>query len=207
MTKTEQQILEQMQMAKMAQMQGLVARANANPRSLTNDELILANQYANELGLDMSKAKERDVATTTEKWTARIGGGIDALAFGLIPDKWYSSYRTKDEMNQGKLIGNIAGLLVPGTGAIKGASALIKMAKTAKTLKSADAGIKATNLALNTIKTLKPKELVALANTIVRGTGIASAGLQTNNIGLGNNPQQNPYQSIMPAMNGMPQMP
>lgn len=229
----EQDLMKELQDAKLAQMRGLVIRANINPRSLSQSDLSLANQYASELGMDMSQAKAKDVATNKEKWTARIGGGLDALAFGIVPDKWYSSYRTKDEMNQGKMVGNVLGLAIPGIGAIKaikGASYLSKLARFAnatnkldkatdavriatetgkgiskaeKMLKNAQALVKAKE---NTKLVMKPSEIVALANQILRGTKTAMAGLETNNIGLGNNPQMNPYDIQQTGLGGMPQM-
>jgi len=200
----EQRILERMQVSKPAQMEGLVARANANPRSLSQDELMLANQYANELGLDLSKAKAKDVATTAEKWMAGIGGGIDSLAFGLVPDKWYSSYRTKDAEQLGKLVGNVAGMMIPGLGMIKAGKTVASLVKGAKAIN--DGGI-----AIRTVKALSKlpaKDLIALANQLVRIPKAGIAGYYTSSLPmLGNNPQESPFNQLpQTGTGGMPEM-
>ena len=203
----EEKLMAQAQIMKMANMKGLVARANINPRSLTKDELTLANQYAQELGLDISQAKKRDVATTGEKWTAGIGGGLDALAFGIVPDKWYSSYRTEDAKNTGKMIGNVAGMLIPGAGLLKAGKGALSAIKIAKALQSADkakGALGVAKLGFNVAKQMNKKELVALANVLLRGGGVANASSKVNTIpGLGNNPQESPFVTNLDPL-GMP---
>jgi hypothetical protein len=70
-------------------------------------------------------------ATWLENLGAGVGGAADAMAFDFIPDKLYSSAKTAGAAKTGKLVG-LAGSLLTGGAALKGAAALGKMGMAGK---------------------------------------------------------------------------
>ena len=129
-----QQIMAEIQGSNLNNMRNLIMKANNNPRSLSQDELQLALQYGQQLGVDMSPAMKRDKATMLENIGAGIGGAIDSVMFGILPDNWYSSYRTKGAKNVGKVAGTVASFFIPGVGVINATKGAKGIANTAKAL-------------------------------------------------------------------------
>ncbi len=152
-----QQIMAEIQGSNMNNMRNLIIKAQNDPRSLSQEEMQLALQYGQQLGIDMNPAISRDKATAFENIGAGLMGGVDAMLFGLVPDDMYSSYRTKRAKNIGKTLGTVLSLAMPGIGALKGTKMLAKGAK------SAIAGAKGVKLAktakIGTVKAFIPKSI------------------------------------------------
>ena len=129
-----QNIMADIQAQNLNNMRNLIIRANNNPRSLSEDELALAIQYGQQLGVDMSPSMKRNKANMIENVGAGIGGAIDASLFGIIPDNWYSSYRTKTAKNVGKLTGTVGSFFIPGYGILNATKGAKGIAKTATAL-------------------------------------------------------------------------
>ena len=165
-----QQIMADIQGSNMNNMRNLIIKAQNNPRSLSEQELALAMQYGQQLGIDMSPAMKRDKASTVENLGAGLMGGLDAMAFGLIPDDWYSSYRTKRAKNIGKTFGTVLSLALPGIGALKGSKQLIGMAKG---LQGTVKGAMGAKVAGTAGKSILDKSI----GELVKGTGVGMKGL------------------------------
>lgn len=104
---------------------------NRDPRIFKDRDKEELIALASQLGLSVERAKKKDKATLLEQAGAGAGGFVDAMAFGLIPDSWYSSYRTNVGKNIGKAGGTIASFVIPGIGAAKGFGALGKIGRNA----------------------------------------------------------------------------
>ena len=89
-----QQIMSDIQGENLNNMKNLIIQANNNPRSLSKEQLQLALQYGQQLGINMTPAMQKDKASFIENVGAGVGGAVDSALFGIIPDNWYSSYRT-----------------------------------------------------------------------------------------------------------------
>ncbi len=137
-----QQIMAEIQGSNMNNIRNLIIKAQNNPRSLSQEEMQLALQYGQQLGIDMSPAMKRDKATLLENVGAGVGGAVDSALFGIIPDNWYSSYRTTRAKNFGKLAGTVGSffILIPGAGILNASKGAKGIADTARALvKSGDA--------------------------------------------------------------------
>ena len=156
--------MAELQARKLRSIQDLIIRANNDPRSLSQDQLETAMNYGQQMGIDMSPMKEKDIATKEENLAAAGIGVLDSLAFGLVPDRWYTNYRTKGASNVGKLAGTVASLAIPGgifagkgskkilDGAYKAATAKKTAAK--EVIKNTDLLLKNTDDALKTVTKL-----------------------------------------------------
>ena len=131
-----QQIMSDIQGQNLNSMRNLIIKANNDPRSLTEEQLQLAMQYGQQLGIDMSPSMKRNTGTALENVGAFTGGILDSLAFGFIPDNLYSSYRTKRARNAGELLGTGLSFAIPALGVGAGAKALLRGAKGLKGLKT-----------------------------------------------------------------------
>jgi len=165
------QVQDDIQRQQLLRMQKLIQQANRDPRSLSDDELMLAYEYAQKLGgIDMSQAKKRDKATAWENLRAFGMGAVDSMAFGLIPDHWYSSYRTKTAKNIGKGAGIATSFLIPG-GSIGAAKGLLGKGVSAVGTKEGGKllmqGVKATKAGASTL-VKSGKELNRIANQAKR---------------------------------------
>jgi len=136
-----QQIMAEIQGSNMNNMRNLIIKAQNNPRSLSEQELALAMQYGQQLGIDMSPAMRRDKATALENIGAGVGGAIDSALFGIIPDNWYSSYRTKTAKNIGKLAGTAGSFFLPGFGILNATKGAKGIANTVKALMQSGSGL------------------------------------------------------------------
>ena len=129
-----QDIMADIQYQNLNNMRNLIIRANNNPRSLSKDEMDMALQYGQQLGIDMSPAMKKDKANMIENVGAGVGGAIDSALFGIIPDDWYSSYRTKTAKNVGKAAGTVGTFFIPGAGLLNATKGAKGIASTAKAL-------------------------------------------------------------------------
>lgn len=146
-----------------------VEALNRNPRAFSSSEIEEILLLAQQLGLSTSRASKLDKATAVENLGSGAVGALDALAFGLIPDHWYSSHRTNKAKNIGKVAGTIASLIIPGAAA-SGLGQAFKVGKNA-----AKAGKHAYGV-LGGAKAAKgAKDYIALAK-LVGGAG-AKAGI------------------------------
>lgn len=146
-----------------------VAGFNANPRAYSEEQKMDIVARAKQLGLDYSQGKNLDKATTSEKWTAGIGGAIDAALFGILKDSWYSDQRTEKYKNAGKIVGTVGSMFIPSGwigGAFKGVKGALgtakavtsvgkitKVAKAASTAARYEDVLQAANAALDAAKT------------------------------------------------------
>ncbi len=147
-----------------------VEALNRNPRAFSPSEIEEILLLAQQLGLNTSRAQKLDKATAVENLGAGAVGALDALAFGLIPDHWYSSHRTNKAKNVGKVAGTVASFFIPGAGAASGANQALKIGKHA-----AKAGKHAYGV-LGGVKAAKgAKDYLALAK-LAGGAG-AKAGI------------------------------
>lgn len=141
-----------------------VEALNRNPRAFSPREIEEILLLAQQLGLSTSRAAKLDKATAVENLGAGAAGALDALAFGLIPDHWYSSHHTNKAKNIGKVAGTIASLIMPGAAA-SGLGRAFKVGKSA-----AKAGKHAYGV-LGGVKAAKgAKDYMALAK-LVGGAG------------------------------------
>lgn len=226
-----QQIMAEIEGSNLNNMRNLIMKANNNPRSLSQQELQLALQYGQQLGVDMSPAMNRDKASMLENVGAGIGGAIDSAMFGILPDNWYSSYRTKGAKNVGKVAGTVASFFIPGAGIINATKGAKGIANTAKALFGAGkkyralaSGVKSVGEASTLAKTVLPEMYKVGASAFMKSfEGMTKSQialemakiLVRTNQGLGSVPkalypssdtsQLNPYTQSM-GIGGMPEM-
>lgn len=199
-----------------------VEALNRNPRAFNPREIEEIILLAQQLGLDTSRAAKLDKATAAENLGAGAMGAVDALAFGLIPDHWYSSHRTSKAKNIGKVAGTVASFAIPG-GAASGMGNVLKVgrhaARAGKHAYGVVGGAQAVKSAKDYLALMKivggagAKAGIAGARATMRGKGIRDAALaliramqlsQTAPQALypSQNAQPSPYE--MMAMMGMP---
>ena len=147
-----------------------VAGFNANPRAYSEEQKMDIVSRAKQLGLDYSQGKNLDKATTSEKWTAGIGGALDAALFGILKDSWYSDQRTEKYANVGKLVGTAASFFIPAAGTIGVAGRLLGGAgKGSKAMLGVANALTKGNNAANAIgKASKYDDIVAAAIKAVK---------------------------------------
>ena len=164
--------LQAAQQAQMLSSVGKVMALNQNPRAFSANKVSEIIAMAQQLGLDTSQAKSRDKASFAEQVGAGLGGAADAFLLGLIPDSWYSNYRTQKGKSVGKVAGTIASFLVPGLGATRATKLLFGAGKHGfRAAKTAYGVTKAANVASGTTGV---KDAAALAKAIF---GAGSKGL------------------------------
>lgn len=166
--------LQYLQQAQLLAKVAKVAAFNRNPTAFSSSETGDILAMAQELGLDTSDAKQRDKATFMQQVGAGLGGAADAMLLGLIPDNWYSNYRTKTGKNVGKVAGTLASFLVPGLGGSKAAKLIFGAGKHGvRAAKTAYGVTKAANAANGVTKA---KDIAALAKVTfgAGGKGLVS---------------------------------
>lgn len=145
-----------------------VRNYNQKPKNYKPTEAMEIANMAQQLGLDISEGVSRDKALLGEQIGAGIGGAADALLFGLIPDKWYSSYRTNTGKSIGKLAGSLLSFAIPGIGALGGAKTIGGVGARAY------AGSKAAYGTLGGLNSVKStKDALAMAQLLLQG-GVSS---------------------------------
>lgn len=227
-----QQIMSDIQGQNLNNMRNLIIKANNDPRSLTKEQIQMALQFGQQLGIDMSPAMQKDKASFIENVGAGVGGAIDSTLFGIIPDNWYSSYRTKGAKNVGKIAGTVGSFFIPGYGifnATKGAKGIANTAKAlfgatgnvAKSMSGAKTAKEALSLAqvggkelFNVGKTALMKSFEGMTKAQI-AKEMAKIMIRSNQL-IGTVPkalypstdtsQLNPYTQEM-GISGMPQMP
>lgn len=116
-----------------------VAKYNANPKSVKDEDLPRVLQGAERFGYDISHGARKDTATFLEGLGTFAASAGDAILLDLLKDSWYSSRRTKTWKTAGKILGFATALFLPtawaagvkGTGiASKGFNFLFKYAST-----------------------------------------------------------------------------
>lgn len=133
--------LQQMQMdplyRSMNSQAGIIQKYMADPESISDKDyetyIIPATEALN-IDRQALADKSGDAASTLDNFGAFLGGGIDQMVWGVIPDKWYSSRRTKNAANYGQWFGLAvsAGLLKYGmVGSTGRAAKLLKSTKGA----------------------------------------------------------------------------
>lgn len=90
--------------------QGLINKYYRNPSNYNPRMVQTLERMAMQYGLMFKKVIEP--ATTLENVGAFAGGVLDSAAFGFIPDEWYSSEKTREAANAGRIGG--AGLQILG---------------------------------------------------------------------------------------------
>lgn len=156
-----------------------VAGFNANPRAYSEEQKMDIVARAKQLGLDYSQGKNLDKATTSEKWTAGIGGALDAALFGILKDSWYSDQRTEKYKNAGKLAGTVGSLFLP-TGWIGGAGKGLKAGLgTLGALGSVGRISKVANVAKVTGSAMKYEDVISAAKASLEAAKIAHKSMNT----------------------------